>query len=537
MKYPYPIFLSLFALFLVYYPVAHAEAVAIVLDDSVSMCGYLVKNKTTAYKQLLKSLQVAIEDNSDPVSLSLLDQVSRQSKLDRSKAMVELDRVIAGIDSNPPQGKKASPALPNDDNPHCAFHATTSPLGNIFTPSLNNADLVLLVTDFIFDGGSTQGGSASELEFTDNFANWAQGRSATSPNKKTAKSRRYQSKLKASNPLIEVDKSFPSPTFQAWSGIIGIRSAFEGKYFLRETGGASVPLKLENRPVYLFWRAKTPELAEHWLKPIMAALVQNDIHSVAFQILPSSAVIDPRHPVFAIRPKAFGAMADSLKPRVYYVNSRYEEYEKSRQKNPKRPTMENPIPASANPANCFKAQGLHIDFDSRCGNGGSLGSHFWEVQEINEIHIEYPLENEMSGLERSFTTAPTGFRENVYRVDYKTGKDGTKAVHIALAKIGNKLFESRGNPAANQCSLDLQEQLQVRHDLFDPAEVLKEWSSEDEPCESGSECTSYQDKTVGLVHFVKSLLKRSSQIQDQLSAQPGAQPMPVRIEFSVKQLP
>ena len=163
---------------------------------------------------------------------------------------------------------------------------------------------------------------------------------------------------------------------------------------------------------------------------------------------------------------------------------------------------------------------------------------FWELQEINEIHIEYPLENELPGLERTYTATPTGFRVGSYRVEFITAKEGVKAVHITLAKIGNKLFEARSNQPANQWSIDLQEQMQVSRDLFDPADKLKEWSSDEEPCENGSDCKERQDKTVGLVHFVKSLINRSSKIQDQMATPSSTQLPVVRIEFhSVGQLP
>ena len=538
MKYQYSIYAALLASFLATTPLAQADSVAIVLDNSVSMCGYLTKDKTTAYKQLLKSMQDAIQENSDPVSFALLDSVGKQSTTDRNKAMVELDRIVAGVGNDSPDRKKTNPAPSGVGNAGCNFNANNSLLENIFSPSLNNAGLVLLVTDFIFDAGADKGGSASELAFTDNFAQWAQGQPSTNSLKNKPAKTHGKSKAVASSPAPLDSNSSPSSQFQAWSGIIGIRSTFDGKYFLREAGGKNVSLDTDNRPVYLFWRARSPELAERWLKPIMAGLSEKNVHTVAFQLLPSASVIDPRHPTFANRPKSLSAMTNSLKPRVHYVNSRFEEYEKARLNNPKRPPMENPIPASANPANCFKAQGFHVYFDSRCGRGGDRESNFWELQEINEIHIEYPLENELPGLERTYTATPTGFREGSYRVEFKTAKDGAKAVHIALAKIGNKLFEARGNQPANQWSIDLQEQMQVSRDLFDPADKLKEWSSDEEPCENANECKERGDKTVGLVHFVKSLINRSSKIQDQMATPPSTQLPIVRIEFhSVGQLP
>ena len=523
--YSYAIF---FALAAVLSRSAAAESVAIVLDDSVSMCGYLAKDKTTAYETLLKALQDAIEATGDPVSFGLLSKSATASTNSRGNAMAELDRIVSNIPSSQTNTNGAEAV------PGCTFHATASLLGNVFSPAYNPAGMALLVTDFIFDTGNQQGGSASESAFVDNFVNWTKGRATAQLGQKRTKNHK---KAKAGVDVTPLDPAdaHPLPDMHNSAGIIAIRSAFDGKYFLREAGKASLPLKIDNRPVYLFWRARSPEVAERWLKPVLAQLVEKKIPVTAFQLLPASATIDPVNPRFAHRPQALGSLDDKFKPRIRYANLAYEKAAERAVK-ARHAELENPIDASINPESCFKAQGFHVYFDTRCGKRGEHENLFWGLQTINEIRVEYPLDNDMPGLERKYTDTPTGFRNGSYRVEFKANPGGKNIVLIAIPKIGSGFFEARGQSSPSQWSIALQEQLQIRDDSFDPAATLKGWSSDVEPCETGEVCKEAQDKTVDLLRFVKSMLSRSKQESGQSASIQLAQP--VSIEFhQVGQLP
>jgi len=486
-----------------------ADTVAIVLDDSVSMCGYFARDKVTAYESLLMSLQDAILSTEDSISLNRLDKHVALSAT-RTGVSGDLER-LAGTSS-----------LPDASEQDCAFHAKTSRLGNVF--SYNNAGLALLVTDFIFDDGPKNGSSSSKVAFVDDFVNWSQGKTTnTSKNKHK----------KTGEPTNETSSSALAVS-QYSAGIIALRSAFDGKYFLQESGNTktSIPIKIDSRPVYLFWRAESSDLAKRWLKPIMVYLANKNINAMTFQLFPSVTKIDPNSSGLDFSVRSLAEMADSIKPQLRYANL---PYERALETKSQHDGLENPIDASANPASCFSTKGFAVFYDISCSKGGEREQLFWQHHQIDEIRIEFVLEQGMSGLERSFTTTSTEFRTHSYRVDYKPSANGNSIVSIALPKLGSGFFEHSGQNNRNDWVIELQEQLTIKPAQFDPDIMLKEWSSDAEPCEAGERCKADQTKTVGLQSVVKSIIERTKQNVKQPSL---LQPQTVRVEFhKVEQLP
>ena len=495
-------------------PNAHAaDQVAIVLDDSGGMCGYLAKNgQDTEYKKLLKTLQ----------NLALGEQitVSRLSgtplSVNDGAAVRELERIVAGRvepkDIPPEKWHGNKHQLRTLLRSGCVFHANTSRLENIFTSPSNSVGLTLLITDFIFDGGQHQGGAVDQYDFITKYLENLQGNGGSA-----------------------------DAAFKYSAGIIGIRSEFNGTYYFRNATGSRT-VNTNRRPVYLFWHSNNPELAKHWIEPILAAFQNNDI---ALQLLPVSTVIESNHPLVGY-PRSLTEIAQTHAAEISYVNLKYEE-EKIRhkeqqarlvamdKKNKVDTPPPNPLARVPEPSNCFKAQGLSIIFDKRCGRDGVQKDWFWNFDAITAVRIKFPLESDPVGIQREITLGDRhGFQnDGSVQIALETDLNGHKAILVTINRVSSGIFNGKSKNSGTP-SVDIKEQIKIDDNTFDPS-WLQAWSAELEPCPRCDK--TLMEKTVDFSPFVKELFTKGNGVVKQ-NLQNDTSARTMRLEFqAVDHLP
>ena len=192
-----------------------APSVAVMLDDSSGMCGYLTPG--SRFKQMLAVLQGQFEQSRvfAGARLSLLGEEGWEPAVPRLDALV----------STASGGQR------------CPFRKTTSPLGRFFKRA-DDAPLAFMVTDMIFDEGRGSNLAAGRIEFVEAALRWQQA----------------------------------SPD-NTGLGIIALRSEFDGEYFPGQRSSAKTGrLQADQRPVYLVWRAKQQPEAAQFINELVAAL-------------------------------------------------------------------------------------------------------------------------------------------------------------------------------------------------------------------------------------------------------------------------
>lgn len=212
---------------------ALAADIAVVIDDSKGMCGYL--HGDSAFKATLRKLQMEVEKSNASVSFYRLSQLADGSGTTGSKAIADFSKVIS---SN-----------------SCDLKAPTSPLHLVHSKHLENKTLLILVSDMVFDEGSA-GGVESRVKFVDGAAAWASASARTKP------------------PALE-------SYFSSGMGIIGKKSNFTGSYF-PSNGGSSIQLKDAERPFYIFWKSTNNKFSFPILKPLV-----DDKSGIALDFFPT----------------------------------------------------------------------------------------------------------------------------------------------------------------------------------------------------------------------------------------------------------
>jgi hypothetical protein len=325
--------------------VAVEPKVAVVLDDSQGMCGYL--STDSAYKKSLIRLQRVIESTANLGSQGyLLSQIHSARP-----AVTMLERVVQS------NGSRGS----------CTFRAQESQLNRFFDRSLNEHDAVILVTDLIFDQGHGSGMADGRTQFVGSAEAWS------------AK--------------ISKDKFF-STGF----GLLALKSSFDGDYFSAD-GRSTVPqLKTEHRPYYVFWRTNGSSAGAKFIndflqqsKPtgtdqrVIDANKANE--SLIFLPYPSKDwqfTARSRFPSFgesfSIGPQPFVTYDFQVKPAISLLEQ-------------------------VRPEQCFRWSGGILQFQDACGDGGRRirGLTFSQLaaQSLQAAHIWFPIED-FPGTERNF---------------------------------------------------------------------------------------------------------------------------------------
>ena len=222
----------------------HAADIAIVVDDSQGMCGYLDGGPDTMYRAALRKLQSVVEKSGNSVDMFRLSQIGDGNRIPSAvatgvKAVVALDKLANGKT--------------------CDFRAGTSPLHVTQLPKLDSHKLVVLLTDLIFDEGAA-GGVESRVNFVNEANRWAAAKVGT------------------------LDGYFTSGM-----GIIGLRSTFTGTYF-PAAGGSGVSLKSVERPFYMAWKSNDNTFAFPVLRELTnLAKTPSDLLALDFFPLPKAS--------------------------------------------------------------------------------------------------------------------------------------------------------------------------------------------------------------------------------------------------------
>lgn len=198
--------LSLALILAILSSISYAEKLAIVIDDSAGMCGYLdAPIERNAYKKSLQVLLKARDSSQLDVQAYYLSNLNKTMSLGTT-----LDQIIRA------------------DSKNCPFTATTSPLHFGLDEKKLGTDAIIMVTDLLFDEGIT-GSSDSRAALINRFDQFAENQ------QKNAQT-----------------------WFNTSAGIIGVKSDFKGTYYsIQGQGKVDFSKQMTERPFYLVWMSKT----------------------------------------------------------------------------------------------------------------------------------------------------------------------------------------------------------------------------------------------------------------------------------------
>jgi hypothetical protein len=437
-----------------------AADVAVVLDDSQGMCGYLnAPEATNRYKKLLTVLQAAHTQSGLSMDVYFLSELSRP----HGKAGDVIDNLI-----NTSKITKKS----------CPYKATASQLDQAMAKPLGNAKITILVTDLLFDNGA--GGNSSVF---DNFV----------------------------NAFTTIKNS--DDWFNNFSGLIGITTPFDGDYW--SSHGNRVHLQVE-RPFYLAWKANDKASFEKLFTALKEPLWQlkandNARDVFAINLLPFTAIVPKDAEFISATPKPWFSLVKA--PEFNYVKNGHRLTEVMEFiKLPKEEQAKNPqLEQSAkqleqlSPSDCFTAQSsFEIQYTKACGRDGAREKYFYS-KDLDSIEIWYPIEDDHTGFLRTFTVTQSG-NTYVNGIKVNSDKDGV-LFDIAGIRLANSFFSGE-NKESEPLAFSVQESVSMPNiNNFDYS-IIKNWSSDNHPCEK--DCTDANNKTHQLQTIVKALVERLS---------------------------
>lgn len=354
---------------------AHAEKLAIVIDDSSGMCGYLdAPIEKNAYK---KSLQVLLQGR----DVSRLDvQAYYLSNL--SKAMplgATLDKIIAATPAN------------------CPFTATTSPLHQGLDLQKIKSDAVIMVTDLLFDEGSA-GSSDSRAALIQQF-----------------------------DQLAASQQSNSQQWFKASAGIIGVKSNFKGNYYsIQGQGKTNFSTQAIERPFYWVWLSKTDQFSSYlnqmnqvW-KTVNWSAKKYMVEGVyALRLLPVTELVSSKRGLLQAPIQNSLSDPNLTAPNIYYANGQNKKTLDAillADQSGKSPIAKECFATTQNP--------LMLQFYASCAKGGRNQSALFEHSSFpSALVLSYPLKNISTALQRSFSanSVEGGFNHPV-DVFYRTSK-------------------------------------------------------------------------------------------------------------------
>jgi hypothetical protein len=461
---------------------ASAADISVVLDDSSGMCGYLdAPLAQNPYKLALMKLQEARNTSGKTIEVFYLSDLKKPLS-----SGLSFDTVVASNAKN------------------CPFKATSSPLHNAFDTNILNKSSVILITDLLFDGGSS-GSSDSRSKFIDQFDALRQNTPKTS-------------------------KSW----FSVSAGLMGVKSPFRGSYF-SSTGQQKVDLsQAVERPFYVVWKSSDSKFATFlnqmgllWTVPDWKKKRNSDEGAVAFRFLPTSDYLLPKDsfyvppitPLFEQRSLALG------KPTVLYGKS------SGKLLDPVLPPPQVVSAEAVNPQECFEAsnQFNQLMFKASCAKDGAREDSFFDAdQPISSVIIAYPLLKSIYGVKRSLKidslAGSFGNNAEIYLRDYNQSEavryvaDGKKLTSGVILKIGSirgaKSIFSNHQTRDNVLSYRVSENYEPINssDLLSSVQKISAaWSTEIEPClKTDKTCHQANSATYQLSGLLNSMIVRLS---------------------------
>lgn len=262
---------------------ATAASVAVVVDASKSMCGYL--GGGTRLVRLLSAMRAFRDRRGDNATLHFLSDGPNGQPEMKARSGSEFSDRMASIEN----ASRSIPARHGKDTAgQCPFGNNTSALQGVFATSLQTNDLVVLVTD----GMMTVGDRTRFIEAADGWMSRGGDRAG-----------RYS------------------------LGLVGFRSRFAGTYWPEAPNARGLALTEELRPVYVFWYAKDGNTAKTWIEYIKTSLGEKEalVFPLAYDLGGAeTAVLGLRESMLAAKD---GTVIIDLKPKD---KDKPEKLEKSR---------------------------------------------------------------------------------------------------------------------------------------------------------------------------------------------------------------
>lgn len=492
------ILLGAFALLVLAMP-AKATDVAVVLDDSKGMCGYLdapfSKNR---YKKTLNILEGARSASGLDVQVYFLSNLRHS----QGNAGSTFDKVVNLNAENCTKTYKAPISL---------LHGA---LGNV-----GSASATVLVTDLLFDAGAG-GSSDSRNAFVTAIDNLAQRGSASK-----------------------------EKWFNTSAGIVGIISPYSGEYWTA-IDNRMVKLASQERPFYLVWqtsdqnkfakfldalkdplwkfqaendaaekpKVKTEKGRSAQIPPGVTETVRGDMF--AMTLLPVAAMVPqnagftvslpkPWHSTVGI-PTFFYAQQNALKPnepRVLNSNDMKREM--------------------INPTECFSStqSPFVLQYSQACGENGAKESFFYQKDIIKAIHVLYPINEIPRGIARQLTATSrqgqpysnlvrASFHQNLSVSPYFVLPKNTQSVlvfELYPIRASNSIFRGKVKGSQGQSKgpfvFSVKESYSAVGFTEADYKTIESWSSEEEPC-GLSNCVSNNRNTLHLGALLRALVDR-----------------------------
>lgn len=462
--------------------------IAVVIDDSSGMCGYLTAPfAQNSYKQALMKLQEA--RNSGSLSMQVYYLSNPSKALSSGQAF---DSIIAATSKS------------------CPFKATSSPLHTSMDSKIIKESSVILVTDLLFDGGAA-GSSDSRAKFIDQF-----------------------------DTLIKKSQQSEKTWFNVSAGMMGIKSNFNGPYY--STSGQpkiDLGIKPTERPFYLIWKSSTgkfwPFLNQMnllWKTPNWSGKKWAHEGAFAIRFLPTFAIVQPKNNLLMLPVQPiFGKNAQGSYPAILPSSVFYGK--KSGKLLDPVFSVDKVVSAdAANPNECFSqgASPLELQFKKACGKDGAREQAFFgSDQPINSVVFAFPVLDHLDGIKRTISLIPTnGGYTNKAEINYRDAVNTSDALRQSkgadLAKggvvlsvgslRGAKSIFYNGSVGNNMLVYQLSEKYEVRpvqqmSAFMNKINVL--WSSDVEPCVSAdSSCQQADKATYQLSSLINSMNIRLS---------------------------
>lgn len=473
--------LSLALILAILSSISYAEKLAIVIDDSAGMCGYLdAPIERNAYKKSLQVLLKARDSSQLDVQAYYLSNLNKTMSLGTT-----LDQIIRA------------------DSKNCPFTATTSPLHFGLDEKKLGTDAIIMVTDLLFDEGTT-GSSDSRAALINRFDQFAENQ------QKNAQT-----------------------WFNTSAGIIGVKSDFKGTYYsIQGQGKVDFSKQMTERPFYLVWMSKTNQFFPYlnqmtyiWKTPSQANKKLAVESVAAIRLLPITELVAAKQGLF-LKPIRNSLLDKRLAtPNIYYGaknnNPKIEDKIQSLEQGKLDNSGKYPIPLE-----CFKTteQPLQINFSASCAKDGRNQSALFKHKNFpDSVMLSYPLDA-VRGVKRiySVTTLGNGFGNSVtayYRdknisqvfSQYKGQYPASLVLHIEDLKTQKSILWNAKNIKDKTLSLNVLEKYQA-HSTSEASilpVIKKYWSDIKEPClEKTADCKKAVSATYQFEDLISSLRTR-----------------------------
>ena len=456
---------------------AYAADLSIVIDDSAGMCGYLAApNDQNVYKKALMKLLQAQDATSLKVNAYFL------SRLDQPLAVgTAIDRVLQGSATQ------------------CPFTAVESPLHQAVDLKKLKARSVVLVSDLLFDEGSS-GGSHSRSQFVAAF-----------------------------DQLAKNNQHGISKWFGHSAGVFGLKAPFQGSYYsVHGTAAQKLSTASLERPVYVVWLSGDARFASFlnqmtylWQVPNWSTKKLAVEGAFAVRLLPTTEIVSPKDGLYreAMRP-SLSNKTQLPTPQILYASAKVKSLDETM---PTTSSGEYPIVKE-----CFKTteDPLHIKFDAACAKDGANEQALFKASKApDSVVINYSLNNHFAAIKRDFeiNTNSQGFTnkaQGFYRTTsdsqfYKANShkrfNGNLVFYVKGLK-GQKSFVDNSPQIQNKkLELEILEKFSAHpHMMASIAKVSNQyWSAEQEPClEKTSVCNKANTTTYMLDNLLQSLTTR-----------------------------